>query len=118
MELLGLELRRAELWQQREGVAVADVGARLLRGEPLGPREQRLAVALARQEPLLYMGLSLLLNMAGDDVGVEQKMVKKVRCGWVGGWVGGRAGGQAGGWGAGCWLGGRLAASLCSTVLC
>ena len=97
MELLILELRRAEHWQQRNGMAVADVGAKLLRGEPLGGHEQRLAVAMARQEPLLYMGLSLLLNMAGEDVGVEQKMVKKVWCGvgwWAGGWTKGRAGGR------------------------
>ncbi|KAL4434411.1 hypothetical protein ABPG75_000852 [Micractinium tetrahymenae] len=77
MELLDLELRRAEHWQQREGVAVADVGAKLLAGEALAPSEARLAGLLARQEPLLYVGLSLLLNMAEADVGVEAKMVKK-----------------------------------------
>jgi hypothetical protein len=77
MDLLDLELRRAELWQQQEGVAAADVGARMLRREPLQPEEQRLAVALARQEPLVYAGISLLLSMA-EDAAVEQKMVKKV----------------------------------------
>lgn len=77
MELLDLELRRAAHWQQREGVGVAGVGAALLAARPLAAREQRLALALARQEPLLYAGLSLLLNMA-EDAGVEQKMVKKV----------------------------------------
>ncbi|EFN51738.1 hypothetical protein CHLNCDRAFT_139946 [Chlorella variabilis] len=76
MELLDLELRRAAHWQQREGVGVAGVGAALLAARPLAAREQRLALALARQEPLLYAGLSLLLNMA-EDAGVEQKMVKK-----------------------------------------
>ena len=78
MELLDLELRRSEHWQQREGVAVADVGAKLRSGEPLGGGEARLAAALARQEPVLYVGLSLLLNMAEADVGIEAKMVKKV----------------------------------------
>lgn len=77
MELMVLELRRAEHWQQREGVAVADVGAKLLMGEALAMRETRLAGMLARQEPLLYVGLSLLLNMAQTDVAVEAKMVKK-----------------------------------------
>lgn len=81
MELMVLELRRAEHWQQREGVAVADVGAKLLMGEALAMRETRLAGMLARQEPLLYVGLSLLLNMAQTDVAVEAKMVKKVRQG-------------------------------------
>lgn len=85
MDLLDLELRRAEHWQQREGVAVADVGAKLLSGEPLAPGEARLAGALARQEPLLYVGLSLLLNMAEGDVSVEAKMVKKVGQGPQGG---------------------------------
>ena len=81
MELLDLELRRAEHWQQREGVPVADVGAKLLAREPLAPPEARLAAALARQEPALYLGLSLLLSMAEQDVRVEQKMVNKVRWG-------------------------------------
>jgi hypothetical protein len=77
MELIDLELHRAAHWQQREGVATAGVGALLLAGLPLAPQEQRVALALARQEPLLYVGLSLLLNMA-EDVVVERKMVKKV----------------------------------------
>lgn len=83
MELLDLELRRAEAWQQREGVAVADVGAKLLAAERLAPREARLALALARQEPALFLGLSLLLGMA-EDVEVEARMVKKVGAGWAG----------------------------------
>ena len=78
MELLDLELRRAEHWQQREGVPVAYVGAKLLAREPLTPAEARLAEAMARQEPALYLGLSLLLAMAEQDVRVEQKMVHKV----------------------------------------
>lgn len=78
MELLDLELRRAEHWQQREGVPVADVGSKLLAREPLSPAEARLAAAMARQEPALYLGLSLLLSMAEQDVRVEQKMVNKV----------------------------------------
>lgn len=79
MELLDLELRRAAHWQGREGVAVGEVGAKLLAGEPLAPHEARLAGLLARQEPLLYVGLSLLLNMAEADGAVEARMVKKVR---------------------------------------
>lgn len=78
MELLDLELRRAEQVQQREGVAVADVGAKLLAREPLAAAEARLSAALARQEPALYLGLSLLLSMAEQDARVEQKMVAKV----------------------------------------
>lgn len=80
MELLDLELRRAEHWQQREGMAVADVGAKLLAREPLAAGETRLAAALARQEPALYLGFSLLLGMAEQDARVEQKMVHKVGC--------------------------------------
>lgn len=92
MELLDLELRRAEHWQQREGVAVADVGSKLLAYEPLSPAEARLAAAMARQEPALYLGLSLLLSMAEQDVRVEQKMVNKVwggrcSCACLWGWA-------------------------------
>lgn len=87
MELLELELRRAEQWQQCAGVAVATVGAKLLGGEALAPREQRLALQLAGQEPALGLALSLLLNMAGD-VQVEAKMVKKASAGKGGGWRG------------------------------
>lgn len=81
MELLDLEVRRAAHWQQREGVPAAELGAKLRGGEPLAPREARLAGMLAQQEPLLHVGLGLLLNMAEADVAVEARMVKKVRDG-------------------------------------
>lgn len=97
MELLALEARRAEHWQAQlaaqapQGGAAAaaaasaaeHLGAKLLRGEALAPGEQRLSVALARQEPGIYLGVSLLLNMAEADAGVELKMVRKASA-WSG----------------------------------
>lgn len=101
MELLDLQLRRAEAWaahqdgagsgisatgsatggaacQASAAASLADLGGKLLAGEALGAGEARLAGALARQEPALCLALSLLLNMAEGGPGVEQKMVKKV----------------------------------------
>lgn len=79
MDLLGLEGRRTAHWAQQAGAAVAPLGVRLLRRQPLPPAERGLAAALARQEPLLRLALALLLSL-GEEPAVQQKMVNKVGC--------------------------------------
>ena len=97
LDLMHLEVRRAQHWQQRQqqqqsdgdGVAAVPRGSAVLRREVAaggggGGGEARLAEALARQEAPgggLYVGLSLLLCLAERDAEVEPKMVKKVRRG-------------------------------------
>lgn len=76
MDIVELELRRAEHWQQREALSVVDVSAKLRLADLLSEREERFAAQLQRQEGLLFSALHLLLNMAEDAV-VEQKMVRK-----------------------------------------
>lgn len=38
MEIMDLELRRCDHWEQREGLAAAEVCAKQAHGEPLDPR--------------------------------------------------------------------------------
>lgn len=76
MDIVTLELRRAEHWQAREGTSLLDVCARLRAGEPLGEREAQLAAALERQEVLLFAALHVLLNMAEEPT-VEAKMMRR-----------------------------------------
>ncbi|GAB4815647.1 hypothetical protein N2152v2_002693 [Parachlorella kessleri] len=76
LEIMDLEMRRCEHWEQREGLSAADICSKQLHQEMLNPKEQRLAGLLAQQEPLLYSCTYLLLNMAEDQT-VEQKMLRK-----------------------------------------
>ena len=85
MELLDFELRRAQHWQDRQGVSLAELAPKLLAAasERAGPTglsvpEARLAEQLAWQEPVVHSAVSLLMAMA-QEPGVQQKMLKRVR---------------------------------------
>mmetsp|Transcript_18844 Transcript_18844/g.45016 ORF Transcript_18844/g.45016 Transcript_18844/m.45016 type:complete len:791 (+) Transcript_18844:200-2572(+) len=80
MDIIDLEVKRAEHRAQEEGISPGMVAQRAMEARmgkvTLSERERKMLGLVQKQDRLLYVAFYLLLNLA-EDVAVERKMKKK-----------------------------------------